>query len=109
MAIPHAASGQVVDIVGDGSTLPSAKTFALFKSADLEVMRIVLPAGKSFPPHRVDGEITMQGLAGRVEVTADGRTQTLAAGQLMYLSGGVEHELVAREDASVLVTIALHR
>ena len=109
MAIPHASSGQVVDILPADGTLPSPKSFALFKSDQLEVMRVVLPAGKAFPPHRVAGEITVQCLEGRIEISVDGATQQLRAGQLMHLAGGVLHGLVGLEDASALVTIVLCR
>ncbi len=107
MAIPHASSGQVVDILSADGTLPSAKSFALFKSAQLEVMRVVLPAGKAFPPHRVAGEITVQCLDGRIDLSVDGASQVLRAGQLMHLASGVLHGLVGLEDASALVTIVL--
>ena len=107
MAIPHARSGQIVDILPGDGTLPSAKSFALFKSAQLEVMRVVLPAGKAFPPHRVAGEITVQCLEGRMAFSVDGASQDLRAGQLLHLEGGVLHGLVGIEDASALVTIVL--
>jgi quercetin dioxygenase-like cupin family protein len=107
MAIPHASSGQIVDIHPADGNLPSAKSFALFKSDQLEVMRVVLPAGKSFPPHRVAGEITVQCLDGSIDISVDGTSQVLRAGQLMHLEGGVMHGLVGIEDASALVTIVL--
>ena len=107
MAIPHASSGQVVDLRGADGSLPTPKSFALFKGAHLEVMRLVLPAGKSFPPHRVAGEITVQCLSGRLEVSVDGAAQVLAAGQLMYVAGNVLHGLTGLEDATALVTIVL--
>ena len=107
MAIPHARSGQVVDILSADGTLPSANSFALFKSDQLEVMRVVLPAGKAFPPHRVAGEITVQCLEGSIDFSIDGASQVLRAGQLLYLEGGVLHGLVGIEDASALVTIVL--
>jgi quercetin dioxygenase-like cupin family protein len=109
MAIPHACSGQIVDILPSEGTLPSAKSFALFKSAQLEVMRVVLPAGKAFPPHRVAGQITIQCLEGIIDISVDGSSQVLRAGQLMHLDGGVMHGLVGIEDASALVTIVLCR
>lgn len=90
-----------------GPTLPSQKTSALFKSKDLEVMRLVLRAGKSLPPHQVAGEITVHCLEGSLEVTAEGRSHLLSAGQLLYLEGGVRHAVTALEDASALVTVAL--
>ncbi len=113
MAIPHAVAGQPVDVQPLGAALRSARTTALFKSNDLEVMRIVLLAGKRVPPHAVPGEITIQCLEGSVDVTAgdatDSKTHTLTAGQLLYLAGGVPHGLIGIQDASVLVTIALRR
>ena len=109
MALPHASSGQIVDILSSEGTLPSAKSFALFKSDQLEVMRVVLPAGKAFPPHRVAGQSTVQCLDGRIRLSVDGVEQELGAGQLMHLAGGVLHGLVGIEDASALVTIVLCR
>ena len=109
MALPHAISGQIVDILSSEGPLPSAKSFALFKSDQLEVLRVVLPAGKSFPPHRVAGEITVQCLDGRIDFSVDGVSQELRAGQLLHLEGGVMHGLVGIEDSSALVTIVLCR
>jgi len=109
MAIEHAQPGQPVDVGPLGPLLTGAKTVALFKSAQLEVIRLVLLAGRTLPPHKVDGEITIQCLEGRLAVGAGGSRQVLAAGQLLYLSGGVPHDVQALEDASALVTIVLHR
>jgi len=107
MAIPHAAPGQIVDILG--SSVPSALTLALFKSSELEVMRLILPAGKAVPSHRVLGEITVQCLEGSFEITLEGRTQVMRAGQLVHLSGGAQHGFFALEDTSALVTIVLRK
>ncbi len=107
MAIPHAAPGQVIDVRPLGSALRQSLTTTLIKTARLEVIRLVLPAGKDIPPHKVAGEITVQCLEGRVAFTALGRTQELAAGQMLYLPGHELHSLRGLEDASVLVTILL--
>ena len=109
MAIRHARPGQIVHLLARDGTLPSPQSFALFKSDQLEVMRLVLPRGKSFPQHRVAGEVTMQCLEGRVEIDVGGIPQILGAGQLMHLEGDVAHSLKGIEDASVLVTIVLVR
>ena len=109
MAIPHALPGQVVEVQPLGARLPQEKTVALFKAQDLEVMRLVLPAGRSLPPHKVPGEITVQCIEGAIDVTADGQSHVLHAGQLLYLSGGVVHGVTALQDASAIVTVALRR
>lgn len=107
MAIPHANPGQTIDVRPLGARLAQAKTVALFKSEHLEVMRVVLMAGKSLPPHSVLGEITVQCIEGKIDVTADGQSHVLQAGQLLYLPGGRTHAITAVEDASALVTVAL--
>lgn len=107
MAIPHASPAEPIDIRPLGGALAAAKTIALFKSRDLEVMRLVLLAGKSLPPHRVPGEITIQCIEGRIDVTAQGASHVLASGQLLYLQGNVLHGVTALEDSSALVTVAL--
>jgi quercetin dioxygenase-like cupin family protein len=107
MAIPHAKPGEALDIRPLGAALARSITTTLVKTATLEVVRLVLPAGKEIPTHRVSGEITVQCLEGRVAFTAGDATQELAAGHLLYLSGGEPHALRSIEDASVLVTILL--
>jgi quercetin dioxygenase-like cupin family protein len=107
MAIPHAKPGEALDIRPLGAALARSITTTLVKTATLEVVRLVLPAGKEIPTHRVSGEITVQCLEGRVAFTVGDATQELAAGHLLYLSGGEPHALRSIEDASVLVTILL--
>ena len=107
MAINHALPGQAIDVKPLGDAISRQKTVALFKSSDLEVMRLVLNAGKSLPPHKVPGEITIQCVEGSIDVTAEGKSHVLQAGQLLYLPGNVIHGVTAIENASALVTVAL--
>lgn len=109
MALHHAGPGEPVDVQPLGIQLAGTRTAALFKSEDLEVIRLVLPAGKSLPPHRVPGEITIQCIEGQLEIAAEGMCRLLSAGQLLLLSANVVHGVVALQDASALVTIALKR
>jgi quercetin dioxygenase-like cupin family protein len=79
----------------------------LVKTRSMEIIRMVLPAGKQIPPHKVVGEIAVQCLEGRVELTADGDARELQGGELVWLAGGAQHALRGIEDATVLVTILL--
>lgn len=107
MAIPHAKPGEVVDVRPLGSGLSAASTWTIVKTDALEVIRIVLPARKELPPHKVPGEITVQCLEGKVEFRVGELKRELTAGELLYLEGGSEHSLRAGENSSLLVTILL--
>ncbi|MCY7370237.1 MAG: cupin domain-containing protein [Polaromonas sp.] len=107
MAIAHAASGQVIDLLPTAGPLTESRTVALFKSEGLELMRLVLPQGKTLAPHSVKGDITVQCLAGEVNFFAAGEVRRIKSGQLLWLEGGVEHSLTAVVDAQVLLTIVL--
>ena len=106
MSIQHAQSGEVVELPLR-EALGNAKTATLIKTAALEVIRLVLPAGKEIPSHKAPGEITVQCLEGRIAFTSAGKTHELAAGQLLYLAAGEPHAAKGIEHASVLVTILL--
>lgn len=108
MSIQHAQSGEIIALPL-GLTLASSKTMTLVKTADLEVIRLVLPAGKEISTHQAPGEITVQCLEGRVAFTAHGKTQELAAGQMLCLAPHEPHAVKGIEASSVLVTILLSR
>jgi len=89
-------------------TGPAAnKTATVIKTPRLEVIRLVLPAGKRIPPHAVSGEVVVQCLSGKVDFEGRGKQQILEPGSLLHLEGGDLHALEAMEDATVLVTILL--
>lgn len=108
MALPHTQPGQPVDVRPYGADIAAAQSVALFKSSGLEVMRLVLPAGRHMPAHQVAGEITIHCLEGSVQVhLSDTPAALLPAGHLLYVPGGVPHALTALQPSSVLVTLAL--
>jgi quercetin dioxygenase-like cupin family protein len=107
MAIAHLASGQVRSLLPLAAPSDTLQSIAIFKDANLEVIRMVLPTAKVIPPHSVKGPITIQCLVGEVLVTADSQTHRLLAGDLQYFSGGVVHQLEAIQDSALLVTIVL--
>ncbi len=109
MAIPHARPGQIIELFPSEDTLPTEHSFALFKSEELELIRLVLPAGKAFRSHSVAGEVTVQCLTGVIDFDIEGRSQILRAGQLLHVAAGVAHGLSGVADASALLTIVLHK
>jgi quercetin dioxygenase-like cupin family protein len=107
MAIPHAKSGDLIDVRPLGRALTGAKTVTLIKSDALEVIRLIIAANKDIAPHKTKGEVTIHCLEGSVGILVNGVTQVLEPGQLVYLSGGELHAVRAITDASLLVTILL--
>jgi quercetin dioxygenase-like cupin family protein len=107
MAIPHAKPGEVVDVRPLGSALASAQTKTLVRAEQVEVIRLVVPAGKDIEEHKAKGEILVHCLEGRVAFTAFGKTQNLEAGKLLYLPTGEPHSVKGVENASLLLTILL--
>ncbi len=107
MAILHASPGQAIDIRPGAGDPDGGRTVALFKSRDMEVMRLVLPAGKSLPPHKVAREITIQCVSGALAVNTPTGRHELKAGQLLYLDREAMHDVQALEDVVALVTVVL--
>lgn len=105
MALHHAASGEIVSIRPLGKELKQAISVTLVKTDYLQVFRYILLKGDEFAEHKVHGEIMVQCLEGVVRFSSSGRTQTLRAGEFVYLAGDDPHALKGIEDASVLVTI----
>jgi quercetin dioxygenase-like cupin family protein len=109
MAIEHTHPGEVVDVRPLGSALIDTKTRTLFKTENVEVVRMVMQAGKEISEHEAPGEIIVQCLEGKVAFTALGKTEELEAGQLLYLAAEEPHSVKCIEDASFLLTIFLNR
>jgi nucleotide-binding universal stress UspA family protein/quercetin dioxygenase-like cupin family protein len=100
-----ATPGERIDVRPLGTSLASAHTRRLVRSAAVEVVRLIIRAGQEIPQHTSKGEILVQCLEGRVTFTALGQTQELQAGTLLYLPAGATHALHGIEDASLLLTV----
>ena len=107
MAITHAQPGEVIDVRPLGAALATAKTSTLLKTEKVEIIRLVMAAGKVLAEHKAPGEITVHCLEGKIAFTALGQTQELTAGRLLFLPAGEPHSVVCVEDASFLLTILL--
>src|SRR5215469_9420473 len=107
MAMPPAQPGEVMDVRPLGSALPSSQTTTLLRAEQVEVIRLLVPAGKEIAEHKAKGEIVVQCLEGKVAFTAFGKTQNLEAGKLLYLPTGEPHSVKGIENASLLLTILL--
>ena len=87
-----------------GTAIDASASGTLLKSSGLELIRLVITAGKEIPAHRVPGEITVQCIEGHVAFQHDGHALELRAGDLLYLCPQETHALRGLTDSTVLVT-----
>ncbi len=109
MARHHAKPGEIVDLQTWAADLPREHTKAIVKTNEMELIRMVLPAGKGIPNHKVDGPITVQCVAGKIAFTAMGATQEINYDQLIHLLPEEPHSLKAIDDSVVLMTIIFNK
>ncbi len=109
MAQTHTPSGQVVSVLPLGDQLASARTTAILKAEQLELVRVVLPAGHGMKEHKAPGEITGQCIEGRIELRTPGTTLILEPGDLIHLLSQEPHALRGLTDCSALVTMRVNR
>ena len=107
MALPHASPGDAIDVRPLADRLPDTISHALLKTGSLELMRLVLRAGESLPPHAVDAEATLHCLEGTVRVSLPSSEYDLEAGMLTLLPAGQSYAVHASSDASLLLTMLL--
>ncbi len=107
MDVSHPLPGAVIDARPLGIGLATAKTAILAKTATIEIIRLVVPAGKTIPEHQAKGDITVHCLEGCVDYVVGPITRRLEAGLLLYVPQGERHTMHGIDDASLLVTITL--
>lgn len=100
-----AKQGDIINVRPLGAALAAAKTMTLAKAEGLQIIRLIIPAGKEIQEHKANAPIVVQCLEGCVSFTALGKTQPLQAGELVYLPKGEPYTVRGVEDASLLVTV----
>jgi nucleotide-binding universal stress UspA family protein/quercetin dioxygenase-like cupin family protein len=100
-----ALPGEIISVRPLGAELATAETRSLVKTGAVEVVRMIVRAGKNIPEHRTTGQLLVQCLEGRVILTALGKAQTLRAGDFIYLPAGERHEVRGIEESALLLTI----
>lgn len=105
MALHHPSSGELIDIRPLGDKLVDTPSTALVRTDDFEVMRMILPKGKSVPEHHIPGELSIQCLEGTLELQAHDKTIVMRTGDWVYLEGDVPHALNALENTAILVSM----
>jgi quercetin dioxygenase-like cupin family protein len=108
MALEHAQPGQAIHLPPLHERLAGHPSHALIKTHALELIHLVLPAGREQPAHRVYGEITLHCLEGELHVHIEGAPPCLLrANDVVLLPANVEHAVRAVQDSSALLTVQI--
>ena len=78
----------------------------LVRASDLRVVLIALRAGASMREHRAKPTASVHCVAGHVRLHVRGGTLELARGTLLVLAAGLDHDVEAVEESSLLLTLA---
>jgi quercetin dioxygenase-like cupin family protein len=79
----------------------------LYKRGALSVALFLFGHLARLKPHRAKGLVTIHVIKGHLQVSAEGRVHDLHAGHLLVLAPLVEHEVVAKEESQMLLTVCL--
>src|SRR6185503_233954 len=82
----------------------TAKT--LVKFDDLRIVLMALKARSRIPGHQTEGRISIQTVAGHIQLRAQGRTFDLPTGRLLALDQALSHDVEALEESAFLLTTA---
>ncbi len=107
MALQHAKPGEIIALTCASADTSAFASIALAKTEEMELIRLVLPAGKEMHEHHVKGDITFQCLSGEIAFVTRGTPTTLKAGEMLYVEGGTPHAVRALADSVALLTIVL--
>lgn len=102
---PQQKPSTPIEVRPFGTAIRDATTAVLVKAGGLDVIRLIVQAGKSIPTHKAKGTMTLQCIEGRISFEACGRTTELTAGQMLWLPAEEPHAVLGLEDASLLLTI----
>ena len=107
MALSHLPSGQKMSVRPLGPALANTRSNALLKSAQLEVIRVVIPAGRTLHEHHFRGELTLLCIEGRIQFRTPDGVHELDPGDFIHLARDVPHSLSAEVDSSALLTMCV--
>ncbi len=79
----------------------------LVKEGPLRITLVALKKGTSLPPHHVKGPISIQTLRGCLTITTDKGELDIPAGCLVALGPDVSHTARARDNCTILITVAM--
>jgi quercetin dioxygenase-like cupin family protein len=79
----------------------------LYRHGQTSLSLFLFEAGSELREHRAEGTVLIQLLDGRIIINAQGIRHEMKSGQVLVMSPGVPHDLLAEVAARVLLTVCL--
>ena len=105
MEQPLVKPGKTVDVQQLAAEPITRRKTLLVRTAEMEIIHLVIPAGETIPTHEAQGEIVLHCLEGQVSISTLEKAHELKAGQLFYFRINEPISIQGIEQASLLVTI----
>jgi quercetin dioxygenase-like cupin family protein len=105
MSKPIAIPGEAIVVAPADTTRMTSLATTLVRTSQVEVIQLIVPAGRNVPTHEAQGDLLVHCLEGRVSLAALGKDHQLKSGQLLYLTINEPFSIRGIENASLLVTI----
>lgn len=90
--------------------LPSQRNHrqeTLYRHGPVTIALFLFERGARLPQHVAEGVVTVHVLEGRLNMTAEGKSHDLSAGQLLVMAPGVRHDVHAVDSTRMLLTVCL--
>lgn len=82
-------------------------SMTVFKSEEVRIVLIAMPAGSELPKHVAGGTISVQVLEGRMEFKTDEHLTVLSKGQMLVLHKQIFHSVKALDETFFLLTLTV--
>jgi quercetin dioxygenase-like cupin family protein len=97
-------TAQPTEAPADGLASQSGRTLAKLDTLRLTLMK--LEAGKTVAEHQAAHQLSIHTVSGHIVLHVDGLPLDVPAGNVVVLERNVAHDIVAKEDSTVLITVA---
>ncbi len=101
----HVQSGEVINLETLKDDMQVDASYAIVKTADMEVIRMALHEGKKINEHQVDGELSVQCLKGDIIFNVDGKACKLGEDDWLFLEKKQTFSYAVKTDTILLLTI----
>jgi len=78
----------------------------LFETETTKEIRILFLKGQEMQKHQTAFPITVEIVLGEIDFGVDGKVHSLVAGDIVALDGGIPHDLLAKEESVVRLTLS---